>query len=185
MARGINENVRYRGRTFHIQTEERGRGHPVVVSSLFYRGMILSELRVASDRGGTGPADLRAEVHGRMVEGLKKGLYDEKIEACLSFLEGGLTRGASADEDALLRLLREQLLPSLSRELGVELSCDDLLSIREGMARTEGRTMKERFLSLCAELYLRVKDRCDREGFRALVRRWSLSLPLPEREKGR
>src|SRR5215469_3208406 len=39
---GYNHNLRYGGRTFHVQTEDSGQGYARLYTHLFYEGTILS-----------------------------------------------------------------------------------------------------------------------------------------------
>jgi len=181
VSQGINENVRYKGRVFHVQTEERGGERPVLVCTLFYGGVILSEERLTyqdilnSDRFQEMVKQLRMDIHRRMVENLKKGLYDEKIES-FPESEGASGRASSDEEDTLENLFRSYLLPSLNRELKTDLPEHEVLAISEKIPYLKGGSEKERYLSLCAEIYSRVKDRCDKEAFKSLVKRWSAEI---------
>ncbi len=185
MSQGINENIEYRGRVFHVQTEERGKERPVLVCTLFYRGLILSEKRLAyRDIINSGHFQeqldqLRRDIHKQMIEKLQKGLYDEKIAAFLDS-EGVSEEATSltADEDALEPLFKSYLLPSLSRDLKVDLPEHEVLAISEKIPFLKGASKKERYLSLCAEIYSRVKDRCDKEAFKSLVKKWSTGIRL-------
>ncbi len=185
MSQGINENIEYRGRVFHVQTEERGKERPVLVCTLFCRGLILSEKRLAyQDIINSGHFQeqldqLRSDIHKQMLEKLQEGLYDEKIEAFLDS-EGVSEEATSltADEDALEPLFKSYLLPSLSRDLKVDLPEHEVLAISEKIPFLKGSSKKERYLSLCAEIYSRVKDRCDKEAFKSLVKKWSTKIRL-------
>ncbi|MEC4685601.1 MAG: hypothetical protein VST71_07710 [Nitrospirota bacterium] len=167
-----------------MQTEERGKERPVLVCTLFYRGLILSEERLAyqdiikSDPFQNLVNQLRKDIHRQMIENLLKGLYDEKIKAFL------VTEGASAeeispaDEDDLESLFISYMLPSLSRDLKVDLPEHEVLAISEKIPLLKGSSKKERYLSLCAEIYSRVKDMCDKEAFKGLVKKWSTEIRL-------
>lgn len=39
---GYNTNVKYKGKTYHIQTEDNGPSNPQIVTLLYYQGAILS-----------------------------------------------------------------------------------------------------------------------------------------------
>lgn len=45
MVPGFNTDFKYRGETYHIQTEDNGRSNPVVVSLLYHKGAILASRR--------------------------------------------------------------------------------------------------------------------------------------------
>ncbi len=85
MILGFNTDVRYKGRTFHIQTEDSGAGNPVIITHLFTGGVILVTRR--SEYGDAlGRADLAMHVRGLMrqqhrdvQEALVRGEFDEVI----------------------------------------------------------------------------------------------------------
>ncbi|MHB8834533.1 MAG: hypothetical protein ACYC9Y_02355 [Candidatus Methylomirabilia bacterium] len=45
MVPGFNTDFKYRGETYHVQTEDNGLGNPVVVSLLYHKGAILASRR--------------------------------------------------------------------------------------------------------------------------------------------
>jgi hypothetical protein len=45
MVPGFNTDFRYRGETYHVQTEDNGVGNPVVVTLLYHKGAILASRR--------------------------------------------------------------------------------------------------------------------------------------------
>jgi len=45
MVPGFNTDFKYRGETYHVQTEDNGVGNPVVVSLLYHKGAILASRR--------------------------------------------------------------------------------------------------------------------------------------------
>jgi len=170
--RGINENVSYKGRVFHVQTEERGRDRRALVCTLFYGGVILSEERFAYEDTDASPGrfqEMLRRLHNKMIENLVSGLYDDKIKAFPVAEE-------VSEYDPIEVLFRTHLLPSLSSELNTDLSERDVQSIAERIPLMKGASEKDRFLLLCAEIYSRVKDRCDSEAFKHLVKRWSSEL---------
>ncbi len=185
MGQGVNENIRYRGRVFHVQTEERGKERPVLVCTLFYRGVILSEERLAyqdiikSDPFHNLVNQLAKDIHRQMIENLRKGLYDDKIKSLPESEEtSAVAASFAADEDDLESLFKSYMLPSLSRDLKVDLPEHEVLAISEKIPFLKGSSKKERYLSLCAEIYSRVKDMCDKEAFKSLVRKWSTEIRL-------
>jgi hypothetical protein len=80
---GYNHNVRYRGRIYHVQTEDSGPANPRIFTHLFFEGTILGSRR--QDYDATAPDDLvRAlmqQTHKSILKELKQSLYDEKIRA--------------------------------------------------------------------------------------------------------
>jgi hypothetical protein len=45
MLSGFNHNIRYKGRTYHIQTEDGGEDNPNIVTHAFLGGVILDTVR--------------------------------------------------------------------------------------------------------------------------------------------
>ena len=45
MVPGFNTDFKYRGETYHVQTEDNGVGNPVVVTLLYHKGAILASRR--------------------------------------------------------------------------------------------------------------------------------------------
>lgn len=45
MLSGFNHNIKYKGRVFHIQTEDGGIGNPQIVTHAFLGGVILDTVR--------------------------------------------------------------------------------------------------------------------------------------------
>jgi hypothetical protein len=45
MISGFNHNLMYKGKTYHIQTEDGGRHNPVIITHAFLGGVILSTVR--------------------------------------------------------------------------------------------------------------------------------------------
>jgi hypothetical protein len=89
MITGFNTNVRYHGRTFHVQTEDSGRANPHVISHLYLGGTILaSEKREYVDLLGSENLTvlvrrLMERQHKAMLDRLKRGGFDEAIAARL------------------------------------------------------------------------------------------------------
>jgi hypothetical protein len=85
MLSGFNNNFRYRGVLFHVQTEDSGVANPHVITHLFHGGNILaSEKLDYSDK--LGAADLESVVrelmetqHKAMLKRLQRGLHDSVI----------------------------------------------------------------------------------------------------------
>ncbi len=177
---GLNENVTYRGVVFHIQTEDRGTSRPMVVSTLFYKGMIiLEERKDYSSLVGSGNEKekimaLKNELHQRVKENLLSGNYDNRIKEYFKSLKKEKKEKPSAPSDnkELLSLLQAVILPSLSEDLGIKLSTTELDTIKKEIATIKGSTRKERFLSLCSIIYKTVSNRCSREDFKSIAKTW-------------
>jgi hypothetical protein len=84
MVGGFNTNVRYRGRTFHVQTEDSGPNVAKIVTLLYEGGSILFSRKTAyrGDAASSNPAAVRTMMetqHREMVEALKAGQLDAEI----------------------------------------------------------------------------------------------------------
>ena len=49
MLSGFNHNIRFRGKVYHVQTEDGGKGNPMVITHVFHGGGILDSLRQPYD----------------------------------------------------------------------------------------------------------------------------------------
>jgi hypothetical protein len=80
---GYNHNLRYGGRTFHVQTEDSGQGYARVYTHLFYQGTILSSKKEEYDPAA--PEDsVRAamqKLHKAMIRELTHQAHDARISA--------------------------------------------------------------------------------------------------------
>src|SRR5262245_4593612 len=78
---GYNHNVKYRGRIFHVQTEDSGPSKPRLLTHLYYEGTILASMRLEYDQAA--PEDvvrvLMQGQHKAILKELKAAQYDEKI----------------------------------------------------------------------------------------------------------
>ncbi|RMG69547.1 MAG: hypothetical protein D6710_08630 [Nitrospirae bacterium] len=175
---GLNENVNYKGLVFHIQTEDRGASKPVVVSTLFYQGMIIleeredySELFSADNREEKIKA-LKDELHQRVKDNLLKGRYDLRIKEYLKSIKKQKGQRPSEQDGKLKNFLTETIVPSLSESLGIELKKEELLEIIDRIPSINKQSEKERFLQLCSMVYSKISNRCSREDFKGLVKTW-------------
>jgi hypothetical protein len=83
MVPGFNTDFKYRGETYHVQTEDNGVGNPVVVTLLYHKGAILASRRTPyNDLLGT-PGFERAlmalmkDQHKDVMRALLAGAYDK------------------------------------------------------------------------------------------------------------
>ncbi len=101
---GYNHNVRYRGLIFHVQTEDSGVLSPHLFTHLFHSGVIVSTRKLVYDAGSDEGAikSLMQAQHKAVMKDLRRGVFDDKIDAYLGGTPGLLPRGAT-DESASLR----------------------------------------------------------------------------------
>ncbi len=95
---GYNHNVLYRGLVFHVQTEDSGQASPHLFTHLFHGGVIISTRKLVYDAGSAEDAikGLMQAQHKVVLKDLKKGTFDDKIDAYLVGTEGLLPRFAVA-----------------------------------------------------------------------------------------
>jgi hypothetical protein len=83
---GFNNDVEYRGKTFHIQTEDHGEGDPRIETQLFHSGAILDTVLTSYQEildeydGDEADERVRAQMkasHRSLFKKLKAGEYDE------------------------------------------------------------------------------------------------------------
>src|SRR5258708_15444410 len=85
---GFNNNVKHRGRLFHIQTEDSGIRHPHVITHLFMDGgRILKTIKTSYaqhlgvDRLSEIVRELMKEQHKTMFIALRDGKFDYVLES--------------------------------------------------------------------------------------------------------
>src|SRR5262249_34353791 len=101
---GYNNNVRHRGRLFHIQTEDSGVNHPHIITHLFMDGgRILKSLKksYAEHVGNAGLSEvvrvLMKEQHKAMLIALRDGQFDHLVENAKTPKTKAVAKDLSAD----------------------------------------------------------------------------------------
>ena len=85
MIGGFNTNVGYKGRTFHVQTEDSGHANPKIVTLLYEGGTILTstkssyEDKVSAENLESVVKELMEQQHSAMVQALKAGKFDKAV----------------------------------------------------------------------------------------------------------
>ena len=83
---GYNHNVSYRGKTFHVQTEDSGPARPQLVTLLYCGGTIISSKKtvyadiIKVDHLDKVVEELAKEQHKGMLRSLTRGEFDQRIE---------------------------------------------------------------------------------------------------------
>lgn len=113
---GYNHNVRFRGIVFHIQTEDSGIVNPHVFSHLFHGGVILSTRKLVYDPGANDEAvkSLMQAQHKAVMKDLRRGAFDDKIDAYLAGTPGLLPResaGGAAPVEELVAVAAPTAAP--------------------------------------------------------------------------
>ena len=80
---GYNHNLRYRGRLFHVQSEDSGPVNPHVFTHLFFEGTILSSKKLQYDAESHEDAVRLSmqKLHKLMIRELTRGEHDPRILA--------------------------------------------------------------------------------------------------------
>lgn len=83
MVPGFNTDFKYRGETYHVQTEDNGVGNPVVVTLLYHKGAILASRRTPYQELVGKPGfeqelmALMKNQHKDLMRALLAGTYDK------------------------------------------------------------------------------------------------------------
>ncbi|HLA77151.1 MAG TPA: hypothetical protein VJU18_06185 [Vicinamibacteria bacterium] len=82
MITGFNTDVKYRGVVYHVQTEDKGAGNPLIETLIYKGGEILSSRRLPYASLAT-PGDepaltkLMEDQHKGMIMEIKRGRFDQ------------------------------------------------------------------------------------------------------------
>lgn len=133
MVIGYNHDILHRGRVYHVQTEDsgkgRGRGKGHIFTHVFHAGTIVASHKLGYDGGASVPhiIELLRASHKSMLRRLVQGSFDEAIMRCVGF-DGRqhepsarlLTLIEMLDMDSINRML-EDLRSNVSGALAVAL----------------------------------------------------------------
>jgi hypothetical protein len=81
---GYNTDFVYKGKSFHVQTEDNGVKNPVIVTLLYKDGEILNSRKMSyadilkADCLESAVRDLMKEQHKKMIKDLRDGKFDVK-----------------------------------------------------------------------------------------------------------
>ncbi len=179
---GINENVSYRGILFHVQTEDMGPEVGLVVSNVFYSGMVIG-------RRETPERERLREFHEETKRMLLEGAFDERarqvVGEAFERTPPGPTTTEQRTETSLEEVFTTKVLPALKYELGIVLPEHYISRLRDRLQRLQGQSQKEKFLKLCAEVYEAVKSFCPPERFKDFVKRLYTAADIePDEDTG-
>lgn len=127
MITGFNTDIRHGDRVFHVQTEDRGLGNPVVESLVYVGGQILlSKKSPYADLVADGKADEKAVrqlmdlQHRRIIEAIRRGRFDGDSPVATGADAGGakpaapLSPAAAAAAAAILSAPPSGAIPARS-----------------------------------------------------------------------
>lgn len=129
MLSGLNTDIEYKGKTYHVQTEDGGIDSPVIVSLLFDRGAILASKKtsyadiIKADCLEEIVRDLMREQHKGMLKDLVSGRVELAVPA-----EGAPSRAAppSKRDDAAAPAEPAAETPP-KRDVGLAKSLDEVI----------------------------------------------------------
>ncbi len=110
MITGFNQDVAYKGKVYHVQTEDRGQANPVLETLIYVGGEILSSKKTSYEdllQEGFEESKLMARLeqqHRRVVVDIKLGKYAKEPEEAFG---AGLVSSKSLDEVILDYLTSE------------------------------------------------------------------------------
>lgn len=108
MLTGYNTDFVYKGKNFHVQTEDNGVKNPVIVTLLYREGKILSSRKVGyadilkADCLESVVRDLMKDQHKQMIKDLRDGKFETMAD------------GAAVDTDSKEKSLDEVILEYLA-----------------------------------------------------------------------
>ncbi|MFY0570610.1 hypothetical protein ACN28E_43220 [Archangium lansingense] len=79
---GFNHNIKYKGKVYHVQTEDSGVNNPHIITHLFVGGNILASKKTSyadilnAENLGEVVRELMEEQHKEMLRNLINGVYD-------------------------------------------------------------------------------------------------------------
>jgi hypothetical protein len=107
---GYNHNVSYRGKTFHVQTEDSGPVRPQLVTLLYLGGTIISSKKtlyadiIKVDHLEKVVEELAKEQHKGMLRSLTHGEFDQRIAELGIALELTPIKAEEADKPVAQRI---------------------------------------------------------------------------------
>jgi hypothetical protein len=133
MLTGHNTEIHHDEVAFHVQTEDKGRANPLIVSLIYVGGRVLAAKRTSyADLLAKGLperdiAELMDRQHRTMIAAIRRGRFDEHVRALLhppAVTAGGAVTAAGAPEqtdgDSALEDLGQSLDEMVSEFLGAE-----------------------------------------------------------------
>src|SRR5256885_10673343 len=78
---GYNHNVKYKGRIYHVQTEDSGPANPHLFTHLYYEGTIVATKRHEYDRESSDDVvrGLMQGQHKAILKELRHGVHDDRL----------------------------------------------------------------------------------------------------------
>jgi len=156
MIPGFNHNVRYKGKIYHVQTEDSGDRNPHITTLLYEGGTILARKRtsyadiLSSSQRGVVVRDLMEKQHKEMLRLLKSGRFEAPQAGNAAPRENaadGEGRASLDREDSLDEILVSYLAGNPSRRSPAERGptrSDARSPAERGPTRSDARSPAER-----------------------------------------
>lgn len=93
---GFNHNIKYKGKVYHVQTEDSGVNNPHIITHLFVGGNILASKKTSyadiltAENLGDVVRELMEEQHKEMLRNLINGVYDNFVDSARHYQPGQL-----------------------------------------------------------------------------------------------
>jgi len=127
MLTGHNTEIHHEDIAFHVQTEDKGRANPIIVSLIYVGGRVLAAKRtsyadlLAKGLGERDIAELMDRQHRTMLAAIRRGRFDEHVRRLLQPRAHGATLATEgAEGDSALVDLGQSLDEMVSEFLGAE-----------------------------------------------------------------
>jgi hypothetical protein len=189
MVTGFNTDVQHGGKTFHVQTEDKGRQNPIIETLIYMGGEILAARRSSyADllEKGLDEKEVAERIetqHNRMILDVREGKYDSK--EIRPFGEG-IISNKSFDEVVVEWLKSQTAVERIALQMvgsdgfveGAMARLDLLVSRPSTGKGVAGAKVKVRLISTVAKPRTLVEGATDDDG------QVSLSCPLPVLDEG-
>jgi hypothetical protein len=102
MISGYNTDVRHQDIVFHVQTEDKGAGNPLIESLVYVGGQVLAAKRAsyadmwADGQGREAVAHMMETQHRRVIAAIRAGKFSDKVESLLGIPQPRPTAAGTA-----------------------------------------------------------------------------------------
>lgn len=123
MLSGFNTDVQHRGTVYHVQTEDKGRGNPIIESLIYVGGQVVVSRRdeyadlVAENGDDEAIAERMQRQHKLLVAAIKSGRFDEQLG---SLVDSGEVLVASNERAAEIARVMDALKQADPTESAIE-----------------------------------------------------------------
>lgn len=115
MITGYNTEIKHRGRLFHVQTEDKGMGNPIIESLIYIGGEILDSVRSSYKESVNAAGFSKASIlklmeaqHTQVLQTIKDGQYDPKPDASSGPVGEGLVTAEHTLDEVVLSLIADK-----------------------------------------------------------------------------